>query len=476
MPELVTNLFYAGQEVATTSHREIYNPFSKKLVGLAANASELQVEQAILVAANAQQNWASLTLNQRAAELASALEKLPQNEHQIAKLLTQEVGKILHESEIDLMVFKVRYNLALSNVNFLEQIEQLPKDAYFGQTQVQRQALGVVTIIVPFNWPLAILAASLPSALLAGNTVIVKPPASAPLATTQFVSQLAALLPAGVLNVITGSDENLKQLIQHPKIAKVCFTGSVAVGKKMMQLAAENLTRLTLELGGNDPAIILEDAILDDVAVDRLSAACFDSAGQICMNVKRIYVHESRIDELVAKLSKRIEGFRLGDPIDSSTTLGPLHSAAAASFANSLIESARDSAIRIIQFNHELPNENFVQPTLIIDPAPDSPIVQQEQFAPVIPIMRFSNIEDAIERANDNWAGLSASVWSSSPERAHFVAGNLKVGYVWINDHGAANLDLRAPFGGMKHSGFGREQGIAGLLDFTDTRAISKKF
>jgi acyl-CoA reductase-like NAD-dependent aldehyde dehydrogenase len=242
-------------------------------------------------------------------------------------------------------------------------------------------------------------------------------------------------------------------------------------------LASENLTGLTLELGGNDPAVILDDADLSPVALDRIFAAIFDTSGQICMNIKRVYVHESRLAEVVGGLRERLATVRLGHGLDPETTHGPLHSEKHADYVRSLIDEARSSGATVEQFG-EIPEgvspDRFVLPTLVIDPDPSLRLVTDEQFGPVIPVMSFSNLDSAVAAANDSWAGLGASVWSADTDRAHSVANRLAVGYVWINDHGAPRLDLRAPFGGTKHSGFGREQGLDGFLEFTETRAISQ--
>jgi acyl-CoA reductase-like NAD-dependent aldehyde dehydrogenase len=330
---------------------------------------------------------------------------------------------------------------------------------------------------VPFNWPIAILGAALPHALLAGNTAIVKPPPSAPLATTRVVQRIAEKLPAGVLNVVTGSDQNMAGLIGSPDIAKVCFTGSVNGGKRIMEMASKSLTRVTLELGGNDAAIFLEDAILDDTHLDRLYAAIFDTTGQICMNAKRVYVHSSRLDQLVQGLTARLEKVQLGYGLDADTTMGPLHSPVQKAFVDEIIQEAKDSGAEVREFGQlptgDLAGGNFVRPALVINPDPMLRVVTQEQFGPVIPIIAFTTEDDAVASANDTWAGLGGSVWTANPDSAHRVGSQLACGYVWVNDHGATRLDLRAPFGGMKQSGFGREQGIEGIRAFQDTRAIA---
>jgi acyl-CoA reductase-like NAD-dependent aldehyde dehydrogenase len=321
------------------------------------------------------------------------------------------------------------------------------------------------------------LGASLPHALLAGNTVIVKPPPSAPLATTRVVQRVAEKLPPGVLNVVTGHDENMAGLIQNTDIAKVCFTGSVNGGKRIMEMASKTLTRVTLELGGNDAAIFAEDALLDDVHLDRLFAAIYDTAGQICMNAKRVFVHESRMDELVAGLEARLNTVTLGHGLDEGTTMGPLHSSAQKAFVEELIAEAKDAGADVREFGTlpagALASGNFVRPAIVVDPGPSLRVVTQEQFGPVIPIIPFATENEAVRLANDTWGGLCGSVWTADSATAARIGAQLVCGYVWVNDHGATRLDLRAPFGGMKQSGMGREQGIEGIRAFQDTRSIA---
>jgi acyl-CoA reductase-like NAD-dependent aldehyde dehydrogenase len=244
-----------------------------------------------------------------------------------------------------------------------------------------------------------------------------------------------------------------------------------------MELASGSLTRVTLELGGNDAAIIMKDAILDDVHLDRLFAAIFDTTGQICMNAKRLYVHKSRVDEVVKGLSARLAKVKLGYGLDKDTTMGPLHSPAQKAFVASLIKEAKDSGAQVLEFG-ELPGGdmkggNFVRPAIVVNPNPKLRVVTEEQFGPVIPVIAFDTEEEAIRMANDSWAGLAGSVWTADPKTANRVASQLVCGYVWVNDHGATRLDLRAPFGGMKASGMGREQGIEGVRAFQDTRSIA---
>jgi acyl-CoA reductase-like NAD-dependent aldehyde dehydrogenase len=478
---VTTGLFIGGKERRTSQTMAIADPAKPGVVvGHAAAATPEDVRDAVAAAKAAYPAWAALTPQQRAEKMMAALHGIDgANRDADAAILSQENGKIRFEAWVDSLVLEIRWKLALMHADEVNAAKVLPPipNAIPVQTTVSYQPLGVVSIIVPFNWPIAILGASLPHALLAGNTVIVKPPLTAPLATTRVVQRIAEQLPPGVLNVVTGPDANMSGLIRNPEIAKVCFTGSVGAGKKIMELASASLTRVTLELGGNDPAVILQDAILDDAHLDRLFAAIYDTTGQICMNAKRVYVHASRIDEVVSGLSARLQKAKLGYGLDADTTMGPLHSPALKKFVDALIQEAKDSGAKVLEFG-ELPGGdmkggNFVRPAIVVNPDPKLRVVTEEQFGPVIPIIPFETEEEAVRAANDSWAGLAGSVWTADAEKANRVGGQMVCGYVWVNDHGATRLDLRAPFGGMKASGIGREQGIEGIRAFQDTRSIA---
>jgi acyl-CoA reductase-like NAD-dependent aldehyde dehydrogenase len=478
---VTTALFIGGKERRTAETMAIADPAKPGVVvGHAASATPEDVRDAVAAAKAAYPAWAALTPPQRAEKMLAALQGIDgANRDADAAILSQENGKVRFEAWVDSLVLEIRWKLALSHADEVNTAKVLPPvpGAIPVQTTVSYQPLGVVSIIVPFNWPIAILGASLPHALLAGNTVIVKPPLTAPLATTRVVQRIAEQLPPGVLNVVTGADASMSALIRNPEIAKVCFTGSVGGGKKIMEMASASLTRVTLELGGNDPAVILKDAILDDAHLDRLFAAIYDTTGQICMNAKRVYVHASRIDEVVSGLSGRLKKVKLGYGLETGTTMGPLHSPAQKKFVDALIQEAKDSGANVLEFG-ELPGGdmkggNFVRPAIVVNPDPKLRVVTEEQFGPVIPIIPFETEDEAVKAANDSWAGLAGSVWTADPATANRVGSQMVCGYVWVNDHGATRLDLRAPFGGMKASGIGREQGIEGIRAFQDTRSIA---
>ncbi len=477
--EIETGLFIDGESRAAGDSLRIVDPADgTSVVGRAAAATAEQASAAVAAADRAFPAWAARSPSERAELVSAALEPLEADREAVADILTRENGKIRMESLIDSAVFDHRCRLAVGLAGELErQTTHLAAPPF--RTEVTYRPLGATTIIVPFNWPLAILGASLPYALVAGNTVVVKPPPTAPLATVRTVELLARSLPPGVLNVVTGEDSEIGEtLVAGEPVRKVCFTGSTGGGRKIMQMASGSLTRVALELGGNDPALVLADADLSGEAMKTLFGGIFDSTGQVCMAAKRVYVHRSRYDEVVDGLSGLLSGTVLGHGLAEPVTMGPLHSPRQREYVEDLVAEARSSGAEVREFGDaadgaDLSRGNFLRPSLVLDPADDLRVVTEEQFGPTVPILPFDDESDALARANDTWAGLSSSVWSADLDHAGAVASRLRAGYTFVNAHGAAHLDERAPFGGFDHSGMGREMGIEGIREFMDTHAVS---
>jgi acyl-CoA reductase-like NAD-dependent aldehyde dehydrogenase len=471
--ETRTGLFIGGEARQTDDVLPVYDPADPEtVVGEAAAANTEEARAAVGAAHDAFPDWQDLGAQRRAELVVGALDGLEADHDARAELLSRENGKVRGECDIDLHVMAGRFRLAAELADEVAAVRTLEGPPL--RTRIERLPLGVVSIIVPFNWPLAILGASLPQALVAGNTTVVKAPPTTPLAFVRTLEHVAAALPPGVLNVVSGRDEVLGPvLIQDPLVSKVAFTGSVRAGRMIMGMAAESLTRVQLELGGNDPALVLADAELDADALHRLGIGAFLTTGQVCMAMKRLYVHRSRYDEVVEGLSGELEATRLGPGLDPETTMGPLHTARQRDFVADLVEEARGQGAEVREFGEGAEGGQFLKPSLVLNPRPEARLVTEEQFGPALPIVPFDDEQDAIRQANDTWSGLCSSVWSSDPEHAGAVAARLRTGTTFVNAHNAPWLDDRAPFGGFNQSGMGREMGVEGILAFTDTHSTS---
>jgi acyl-CoA reductase-like NAD-dependent aldehyde dehydrogenase len=478
-----------GEPVETGEWLDVVDPAApRQVVGRVALASEALSRKAVDAAHAAAEKWGALEPGRRAEIMLGALGALEAERAENAELLVRENGKVRGEALADVAVFIGRFRLATELSGEVSERRQLPykpgseaaraPGAPPFRSEVTHLPLGVVSIIVPYNWPLAILSASLPYALVAGNAVIVKPAPTAPLAVSRVLHALAAKLPPGVLSIVSGSNAAVAPLITDPRIGRLVFTGSTAAGRTMMQLAATNLTRITLELGGNDPALVLEDADLERPSLERLARACFLTTGQVCMAVKRIYAHRSRYDELVSGLSEILSGQRLGAGLLPTSTMGPLNSARQREFVASLCDEARVAGHEVREFG-SIDDEalqsggHFLRPALVLNPAPNARIVTEEQFGPAVPILPYTDVDAVIGQLNNEWSGLGSSVWTRDMDRAAAVASRLRAGSTWINNASAMAIDDRAPFGGFRQSGMGREMGIEGLREFTEPHTVT---
>jgi acyl-CoA reductase-like NAD-dependent aldehyde dehydrogenase len=473
---ITTPLLIGGAERATAESFPVYDPSaSGTIVGYAAAATAADAHDAVSAAHAAWPGWAALSASERAGIVINALGGLDADADERAELLVRENGKIRFEATIDLHVFEGRFHQAATFAPLLDENEHIAGPPFM--TTISHVPAGVVTIVFPFNWPLAILAASLPYALMAGNTVVVKPPPTTPLSVVRTLRHLVPALPPGVLNVVTGKDEVIGPVVVgDPRVRHVCFTGSVGGGRRIMAMAAPSLTNVTLELGGNDPAIVLDDADLDDASIGRLAAATFMTSGQVCMALKRLYVPRSRYDEVVTGLQAVLEPTRIGPGLDSAITMGPLNTSRQRDYVAELVAEAQRAGAEVLQAGEltgASPDGNYLRPALVLDPARDSRIVTEEQFGPALPVIPYDTEADAIAQANDTWSGLCSSVWSADTEHAMRVARQLRTGVTFFNNHNATAVDERAPFGGFNQSGIGRELGRQGMFDFTETHVMS---
>ncbi len=333
-----------------------------------------------------------------------------------------------------------------------------------------RVPLGVVAAITPWNFPMILLMIKVAPALLAGNTIVAKPAPTTPLTTLLFGELCAQLLPPGVLNVIVDQNDLGGYLTQHPDVAKIAFTGSTATGKKVMASAASTVKRLTLELGGNDAAIVLDDVDVKETAAKIFQGAMVNS-GQVCLAIKRAYVPDSMYEAMCTELAALAKSAVVGDGLDAATQMGPLQNKAQFEKVKEFLTDAHAHG-KVIAGGAALPRDGyFIAPTIVRDIADDSRLVREEQFGPVLPVLKYSSLDDAISRANDSEYGLGGTVWGSDLTRAYEVARRVASGTVWVNKHLELPPDI--PFAGSKQSGFGSEMGQAGLEEFTQSKIIN---
>ena len=479
-----TELFIAGEPRASVGkeYYDVHNPARpNELVGRAALATVDDINLAVEAAHDAFPAWSALSYHERAEYLRNIAKVLTEETEEVkerSKLFTREHGKILRETYMELSRLGDRF---LSVADLAERIAT--PESYRAppfDTFIVQQPRGVAALIVPWNWPLSILGAKLPQALLAGNTGVIKPSENSPLAPSKTLEIIGSLLPKGVVNVVTGSASKIGDaLVGHPKVRTVNFTGSVRIGKHVMRTAAENLAHVTLELGGNDAGLILQDANLDQSAFQRMYLGAFSSAGQVCMALKRVYVHASRYDEVVDGLKAACNLSVVGDGLLAGTTMGPVNNAKQLEVVRGLIDQARNAGAEVVECG-TIPDDSlyygggyFQRPALVLDADPSLSVVTEEQFGPVLPIVKFDSEEQAIALANDTPFGLCSSVWTEDSEKAKSLAMQIEAGYTYVNGHGPMAQDNRAPFGGFKDSGIGRNLGIEGVLGFTESHAVS---
>lgn len=457
-----------GQPVSAAEYFEVKNPATGDTVGRAPIASLDQLDQAVAAAEAAFGAWSQQPDAVRVQACQAIAAKLGEHAEALAQLLTQEQGKPLNglgsRFEIGGAQAWAAHTASLSlPVKVLQDNEQ-------GRVELHRKPIGVVGSITPWNWPVMIAVWHILPAVRSGNTVVVKPSPFTPLSTIRLVELMNQVLPPGVVNVVCSDDKtaNIGAAISaHPGIRKIVFTGSINTGKKVMATAAETVKRLTLELGGNDAAMVLPDVDPKAIA-EGLFWGAFINNGQTCAAMKRLYVHESVYDEVCTALVDYAKAIPVGPGTDEASALGPVNNQMQFDKVKRLVDAAKSKGRLLLGGD---PGEGlFFPPTLIADLSHDDPLVFEEQFGPALPIIKYSDLEDAIRQANDSPNGLGGSVWSQDIDKARQVASRLECGSVWINKHGA--IQPNAPFGGVKSSGCGVEFGEEGLAEYTDIQVI----
>lgn len=458
-----------GRQVPGGTTFEVRNPATDGIVGSAPSGTDADVDAAIAAARAAQPSWAAVGSQQRADLLMSVADVFEANARSVAEIITQEQGKPLggpgsmFEMEAAVGFTRVPASLDL-NVEVVFEDDTRRDEMHY-------RPLGVVGAIAPWNWPVMIAIWQIMPALRMGNTVVLKPSEYTPLATLEVGRLIDTVLPAGVVNVVSGGASVGARIAASNDIDKIMFTGSVATGRKVAAAAAETLARLTLELGGNDAAIVLPDVDPDAIA-EGLFWGSFINMGQTCACVKRLYVHEAVHDGVVEALVRLADAIRMGDGMDESNVLGPIQNRAQFDTVAALVDSARADGATVVRGGCIPEGPGLFYPiTIVTDITNGSRLVDEEQFGPVIPIIKYRDVDEAIRLANDSEVGLGASVWSSDTSIAIGVAQRMEAGTVWINQHGTVHPMV--PFGGAKSSGFGQEFGIAGLKGVTQPTVIS---
>ena len=444
----------------------VLNPATEEVLTQCPTASEAQLNEAVDAAQAAFAVWKNTSLDERRQKLGEIADAIDANQDELARILTEEQGKPLADAagEIAGAALFFRYFQSLDlPVEILE-------DSDTQRVEIHRNPLGVIGAIIPWNFPMILLAFKLPAALLAGNSIIIKPAPTTPLSALHLGRLIADILPAGVVNIIADNNDLGGKITAHPGISKISFTGSTGTGAKVMESAASTLKRITLELGGNDAGIVMEDINVDDVA-PKIFDGAFGNNGQICIAMKRVYAHESIYDDLVAQLAKLATAAIVGNGLEQGTQLGPLQNKMQFDKVKDYIEDGR--AKGTIAAGGEIPEGKgyFIPPTIVRDIDDSSRLVREEQFGPVLPIIKYSDVDDVIERANNSEYGLGGSVWSSDLDKAYDVAKKVDSGTIWVNKH--ADLQPHIPFGGIKTSGIGTELGAEGLHEFTQRKVIN---
>ena len=455
-----------GELVPGVSQFDVVNPATAQAFAQCPKADEALAERAIAAAKKAQPGWASLPVEERAALTNKLADALEARVGEFASLLTSEQGKPLDQAGYEIMgsVFTLRAFAAM-------RVEpKVLRDEGGNKVVEHRTPLGVVASITPWNFPLILLMNKLGPALVTGNTMVSKPAPTTPLTTLLFGELAKDILPAGVLNIVCDQNELGPLLTGHKDIAKVAFTGSTATGKKVMASSAGTVKRVTLELGGNDAAIVLDDVDARQVA-KKVYQGAMTNAGQICVAVKRAYVPSAMYDDFCDELAKLANEAIVDDGAKQGTTIGPVQNKMQFDKVSALIADAKTRGTVLAGGEPMDRPGYFIAPTIVRDLPEDAPLVQEEQFGPVLPVLKYDDIEDVIARANDSDYGLAGTIWGKDVERATAVAMQIDTGTVWVNQHLA--IDANIPFRGVKQSGLGGELGEAGLLEYTQAHIVN---
>lgn len=447
---------------------EVLNPATEKVIAHVPDATREDLDRAVAAARKAFPGWAATHIDERKAKLKALGDVLFANADALAAVLTREQGKPLHEAKMEIM----GTGYWLQAYTALDLPVKVNEDSEERYSETRRVPFGVVGAISPWNFPLLLSNFKVPPALLAGNTVLLKPSPFTPLTLLKFGELAAQILPPGVLNVVTGGDNLGPWMTAHPGIDKISFTGSIQTGRRVMAAAAATLKRVTLELGGNDAAIVMPDVNVEKLA-PQLFWAAFGNNGQICIATKRIYVHKDIYEPFKQALVAYAKTVKVGDGAAAGTQLGPINNKLQYARVLELIQDAKDKGYKILVGGEKQGSAGyFLPPTIIDNPPENSRIVQEEQFGPIIPLIRYDNYDEVVARVNGTDFGLGASIWGNDVEKASEIARRIASGTVWVNE--VYHLSPLAAFGGMKQSGIGVEGGLEGLLEYTQAQTLTR--
>jgi succinate-semialdehyde dehydrogenase/glutarate-semialdehyde dehydrogenase len=474
---MAAQMIIGGDRVASSggATEDVKNPATGEVVDSVPKGGAKDAERAVEAAQRAFPGWADTPFAKR-AEILYKLERLiRERENGLATLLTKEQGKPLKESVLEMRRFAhtILHYAGLGKSVRGGHVPLLDKGRY---GMILKRPIGVCASIVPWNFPVSLMGNKIGPALLAGNTVVVKPATTTPLTVIEVVKLfLEAGLPPGVLNVVTGPGGTVGEaLIKHPAVRKIGFTGATDTGRKVMAMAAEQIKRVTLELGGSDPMIVCDDADLPP-AVSAAAVGRFFNCGQACLAVKRLYLFEQIYEPFVAKLVERVKKLKLGNGMNADTRLGPLHTDAQRKEVDEQVQDAPARGARALAGGKrpngsELAQGHFYEPTLLVEVPEDARVATEEVFGPALPIFKVKSLDEAIEKANRSIYGLGSSVWTRDLARANQAAEKLEAGYTWINS--AQIIFDELPFGGLKQSGLGKEHGKEALDYYMETKSV----
>jgi acyl-CoA reductase-like NAD-dependent aldehyde dehydrogenase len=458
-------LTIGGEAVSPQTSMDVRNPATGEVFAQCPAGGEAELDQAVIAAQSAFPDWSKTPVSERKAALNRIADIIEGNSAELATLFTREHGRPVAGAKAEIEGSA----MWLRATTMLDIPVDISEDTDTRRIEIHHVPLGVVCALVPWNFPILLAIWKIGPALLAGNTLVLKPSPFTPLTTLRLGELIRDAVPPGVLNVISGGDELGPLMTSHPGFAKISFTGSTQTGRKVMESASRDLKRITLELGGNDAAIILPDIDIDLVAAQLFEGA-FHNTAQVCVVTKRMYIHEDIYDALRDRLLEMARKAAVGDGTEQGNRFGPIQNEPQYRRVKELLDDARASGLTLLE-GSAVPERGFFVPlTLVDNPPDDARVVTEEAFGPVLPLMKWRDVDDVIARANDTEYGLAGAVWSADVEKATEIAHRLDTGTVWINQ----NLQSTpfTPLAGAKQSGFGQENGLVGLLEYTRPKVL----